>query len=195
MMENKVLLSCYECYKGYCKEEDVWFHGSYLDLYNNTSIDTNTIVIDKSYWENNIEDFKKYLKEHILTFEKRYHTVVLNVVMCGKMESRKDDFILGEIVEANFPFGRDMENIEVKVDDYGFICVFGTYNNISYEMCYYFLTDSSLKRTGLFSKYEKYGISSFDNEEFERIYNRLNPIKLSKKTSVYNYEYYMSSCN
>lgn len=189
MDRKRFLVSSHKCYKGYCREENDWRYGTYQSLIDNRSIDNSTITCSQTFLENEIEYFKNYLKEEIAIFEKRYHTIVLEVAICDTNGLWNSSPIGGKIIDIDSPLNINGDNIEVSLDKYGFICVTGSYHNRAYEMCYYFLTESSLKRTGLFSKYEHYGASEFTRYDFEKIYNRLNPVKLSKYNTHYQYVY------
>lgn len=192
MESKKCLVSSYECYEGYCAEEDAWAYGSYYGLSEDEDIDNDTITWSQSCWEDEVEHFKNCLKEEIEIFEKRYHTTVLEVAMCGKVGLWHSSPVGGKIIDIESPLNIDGDEIEVYLDEDGFICVAGHHHDGSHAMCYYFLTESSLKRTGLFSKYEHYGVSEFTGEDFEKIYDKLNPVKLSKKNTHFNYEYFMN---
>lgn len=193
MERKKFLISSHECYEGYCKEEDVWEIGSYSDLMDNEDVDNDTITWSQSAWEDEVEHFTNCLKEEVSRFEKRYNTTVLEVAMCGRMGLWNGSPVGGKIIDIDSPLSMNVDDIEVSLDEDGAICVSGHHHDGSHHMYYYFLTESSMKRAGIFSDYNQYGASSLEYEAFENIYDKLNPVKLSKKSGYFNYEYFMES--
>ena len=180
-MQEKVIISTDECYEGKNIKEDYYEVGSYSDLFDNSDIDNNTIEWSSTSWDNQLEYFNDILEFEKNKYEKRYNTEVLELALCGNVGTWRGRCVGGKIVSFKNPVSMgDVDSIDVTMDIDRTIFINGHHHDGSHSMALYFLTESSMKRAGILNTYQCSGTKYFEAEDFEAIYNNLNPIKLSK---------------
>lgn len=180
-MKEKVIISTTDCYEGRNTEDDYYEAGSYDYLYDNPDIENESIEWSSDAWNNELEYFNNILKFEKDKYEKRYKTEILEVVLCGKLGFWNGSPIGGKLVSFKNPIDiGSVDSIDVTIEDDRTIFISGHHHDGSHHMCLYFLTESAMKRAGIFDTYNNAGAQYFDADDYEAIYNNLNPIKLSK---------------
>lgn len=166
--------------QGYDKKEKCFVGGSYEDLYENENIDNFTIEWDYSTWEEEKQYFNNCIYSLKKQYEKRYHTIVKKVVLCGKLGLWNGSPVGGKNVsETSFILDNmgNVDDIEVNIEDNGIITILGYHHDGTHRMNIYFLTENKLN---------KIGYELDDYRFYEKIYNTYNPVKLPKKNNYFN---------
>lgn len=180
-MSLKTIISTRECYEGFNNDTDCWEGGSYSELSENTEIDANTIEWSNHLWDAEKIHFNDILEFEKNKYEKRYKTEVLELVLCGRVGRWSGSPIGGKVVNFNNPLDMgNVDDIDATLEEDRTIFINGHHHDGSHHMALYFLTESAMKRAGIFGTYEYYGTDGFTADDFESIYNNLNPVKLSK---------------
>ena len=180
-MSLKTIISTRECYEGRDINEDSYQVGSYSELYDNPEIDTDTIEWSSDIWESETDYFNNVLEFEKNKYEKRYKTEVLELVLCGKVGLWNGSCVGGKLVSFNNPISMgDVDDIEVTIEEDRTIVASGHHHDGSHHMFLYFLTESAMKKAGIFNTYEYYGADNFTADDYEAIFDKLNPVKLSK---------------
>lgn len=167
-------------YQGYDEKENCYICGTYGDLYDNDNIDNNSIEWDYSSWEEEKQYFNDCIYSLKEQYEKRYHTIVEEVVLCGKVGLWNGSPVGGKNVsETSFILDNigDVDDIEVVIEDNGTITILGYHHDGTHKMNIYFLTENKLN---------KIGYELDDYRFYEKIYNNYSPIKLPKKNNYFN---------
>ena len=180
-MEEKIIMTTDDCYEGRDINEDCYLVDTYEALYDNEDIDNDSIQWSSQIWEECLMHFNDILEFEKSKFEKRYKTQVLELALCGKVGRWNGNVVGGKIVNFTNPVSMgEVDSIDITMEEDRTIFINGHHHDGTHSMALYFLTESSMKRAGIFSKYDNEGTKYFDYEDFEAIYNNLNPIKLSK---------------
>ena len=186
-MEKRTIISTEECYEGRDVKEDSFFVSTYSDLFDNPDIDNDSIEWSFNAWKDELYYFNEILKFEKEKFEKRYKTEVLELVLCGKLGLWNGSPVGGKLVDFKNPISMDnVDSIDVATEEDKTIVISGHHHDGSHHMCLYFLTASAMKRAGIFNTYKNCGARCFDADDYEAIYEHLNPIKLSKDNIHYS---------
>lgn len=180
-MSLKTIISTRECYEGKNMNEEWYEIGPFSELYDSPEIDTDTIAFSSEAWDSEIDFFNNVLAFEKNKYEKRYKTDVLELVLCGKVGLWNGSCVGGKLVSFDNPISMgDVDDIEVTMDEDRTLVVSGHHHDGSHHMFLYFLTESSMKKAGIFNTYEYYGADNFTADDYEAIFDKLNPVKLSK---------------
>ncbi len=181
---NFTLFSSENCYKGQDKNE-IWEFGSYSELYDNPKINNDIISWCQLSWDDEMDYFKEFLNSLKDSFEKRYRTTVQELAIVGSLGRWNGRVVAGKIGNFDNPISGSWDDIAVKADDNGYLYIEGQHHDGTDRVYFYFLTDSSMKRAGIFGEYDMYGADGFGADEFEKIDASLNPVKIPNKNSYY----------
>lgn len=186
-MSLKTIISTRECYEGKNMNEGLYEIGTFSELYDNIEIDTDTIEFSSDAWESEINFFNNVLTFEKEKFEKRYNTEVLELVLCGKVGLWNGSCVGGKLVSFDNPISmRDVEDVDVTIEEDRTIVISGHHHDGSHHMLLYFLTEGTMKKAGIFNTYEYYGADNFTANDYEAIFDKLNPVKLSKNNEYYS---------
>lgn len=176
----KKIINSENYFMGFDNLEKCFVCGSYNELYENENIDNFTIEWDGDSWDSEKKYFNDCIEDLKTQYEKRYHTTVEKVVLCGKLGLWNGSPVGGKNVsKTSFILDNigDVDDIEVNIEDNGTITIVGSHHDGTHRMNIYFLTENKLN---------KIGYSSDDYRFYEKIYNNYSPIKLPKKNNYYN---------
>lgn len=191
---KKYLINSNDCYQGYCEEEGCWICGTYSELHDSDEIDNDSIEWSNCLWDDEKHNFGYFMKDEIQRYEKRYNTTVLEVALCGRMGLWNGSPVGGRIIKNNdFLDMGNVDSVDATVDKDATIVVNGHHHDGTHHMSYYFLTKNSMNKIGVLTKYQNEGIGAFDYMDFEKMYETLKPIKLSKDSDYYNYNYFIEA--
>lgn len=180
-MSEKVIISTTDCYEGKDIKEDYYIISSYNDLFDNPDVDNDTIEWSSDEWNNQLDYFNTILEFEKKKYEKRYNTTILELALCGHVGTWRGNFVGGKIVNFHNPIAMEnVEDIDVTIEEDRTIFINGHHHDGSHSMALYFLTENNMKKAGIWKTYDSVGSNYFDADDFEAIYNNLNPIKLSK---------------
>lgn len=145
------------------------------------NIDSETIQRSYEGWDAETSLFNEILLFEKKKYEKRYKTEVLELALCGRLGLWNGSPIGGKMVTFSNPIGMtEVNDIDITMEEDRTIVISGHHHDGSHHMCLYFLTASAMKKAGIYAEYECSGTKYFEPEHYEAIYNKLNPVKLSK---------------
>ena len=188
MSINKVsLLNSLECYEGYDVEDECWIGGTYEYLEENDNIDNDTIDYSQSYWEDVASYFYYFVKAEKDKYEKKYNTEVIALSLCGEIGLWHSSPIGGMVVDFDNIFDMDIDEVEVFVTKDDIIEIHGHHHDGTHKLNLFFLTESNMRKAGVWKRYDLLGFRDFRGEEFKKIYSSLAPLKLTSDNEFYNY--------
>lgn len=191
MSINKVsLLKSSDCYEGYNESNDSWITGTYQYLLAHDEIDEDTIEFSQLYWEDISSHFYYFLESEKNKYEKRYNTEIIALVLCGEIGLWHSSPIGGMIVDFDSIFNIDVDDIEVFINKDDTLEIHAYHHDGTHKLNLFFLTESSMKKAGVWKRYNSLGFKDFRGEEFKKIYDSLTPLKLTKDNKFYNYDIY-----
>lgn len=184
----RTIISTKDCYEGRNIHQGCMQTGSFNDLYDSGNIDIDSIEWSDSAWNSETDYFLDLINCERNKYEKRYKTKVLELALCGHIQLyNKNDIIDGKLVSFNNPISMgDANDIDVILDDDRNIIINGYHCNGKHSMYLYFLTESSMKRIGIFDNYDCEDNESFDTDDYKIIYNKLKPIKIPKNNKYFS---------
>lgn len=188
----KYLLDSSECYEGYNNLDECYCMGDYDSLQDDENIDNDTIEWSQSYWEDEKAHFNDFVLSEKKKYETRYKTEVLEIAMCGKVGRWNGSFTGGKIVDFDDILQMNVDSITIELDDDDSILIKGHHHDGTHLMKLYFLTESNMKKSKIWSSYNYGGANGFDYLDFGKIYDNLKPLKMSKSCKHFNYDYYKS---
>lgn len=187
MKSETTLFNSDNYYEGYNVKEDCYYTDDEFSLLENPDIDNNTITFNDESCDESLKYFNSFLTSLKKSYEKRYKTVVEELALVGRVGRWNGKSTGGAIRSFDNPIPRgDWDSCEIMIDEEGYLFVRGHHHDNNDWMLFYFLTESNMKKAGIFSKYEAYGTEYFDVSDFENIENTLNPIKVPKNNGYYN---------
>ena len=186
MQKEITLFNSNNHYEGYNTKEDCYYIDDEFSLLNNPDIDDNSITFNGESCDESLDYFNSFLIFLKKSYEKRYKTIVEELALVGRVGRWNGKSIGGAIRSFDNPIPRgDWDSCEIMIDEEGCLFVRGYHHDNSDWMLFYFLTESNMKKAGIFNKYDAYGASSFDYCDFEKIENTLNPIKVPTNNGYY----------
>lgn len=179
--ERILILSSENCYEGIDLNGDI-VYGDYNYL---SKEDANEITFSETAWDDEINYFKEFLEVAKKKYEERYNVVVEEVALCGKVGLWNRSPIGGCILSNLNPMCIDADSIDVFVNSEQDITIEYHHHDGTHIMGVYFVTDSTLIKTGYKKQYDIEGVKALDSNFFENLYNIKSPLKISKNNSFY----------
>ena len=185
MEKEIVLLQSKDFYSGYNMEEDCYTIDSISNLMDNPDIDENSISWHEDSFNEGLDYFNSFVSSLKNAYEKRYRTKVMELALIGRVGRWNGSCSAGAIRAFGDIIPSGWDDFELSVDEGGYLFVRGHHHDGSDWMLFYFLTESNMKKAGVFHKYDYYGVDSFDCEDFEKLSDVLNPVKVPVSNGYY----------
>lgn len=186
MTKEIELLSSEDYYSGYNRKEEYYEVDSRDALYDNPDIDDNTIDWSQDSFNEALDYFTSFLNSLKKAYEKRYKTTVLDLALIGRAGRWSGPTLCGTVVDFDNPVPTAWDDLSIMIDEQGYLFIRGYHHDGRDWMMFYFLTESNMRRAGVFNKYDIDGAKAFDDLDFEKIENTLNPIKVSANNGYYS---------
>jgi len=184
---EEILMSTYNCYKGYDNKNKCYIVDNYPNLNSNENIDKSTIEFDNDAWNDEKEYFIDFIKDEIAKYEKRYKTNVIGVALIGTVGLWTGNHFGGKVYSVssiNTILNSNVDDIEVVIDRHSrVISIRFIHHDGTHRMKIYFITNGKLKK----AKLQCQNVMELNNPDDLRVLRMvLTPIILSKNNKYFN---------
>ena len=101
-MKNYYILNTENYYTGYNMEEECYVMGTHYDLYYDDDVENDTIEYDDYYYNYVKDEFENFIIENIRSYEKKYNTIVQEVVLAGSVGVWHGNYTGGKVLESRY---------------------------------------------------------------------------------------------